>query len=73
MFSSSSDRNLFKWTVMNLQEKFIGGLGRFVAWELLNVPRIALDAKHFCLVNFTKRLLPSIGGNLKPQERMVLK
>jgi hypothetical protein len=48
-------------------------LGRFVAWELLNVPSIALDAKHFCLVNFTRRLLPSIGGNLKPQERMVLK
>lgn len=73
MFFSSTDRDLFKSTVMNLQEKFIGGLGRFVAWELLNVPRIVLDAKHFCLVNFTRCLLPSIGGNLKPQERMVLK
>ena len=73
MFSSSSDRNLFKSTVMNLQEKFIGGLGRFMAWELLKVPRIVPDAKRFCLVNFTRSLLPSIGGNLKPQERMVLK
>ena len=73
MFCSSTDRNLFKSTAMNLQEKFIGGLGRIVAWELLNVPRIALDTKHFCFVNFTRRLLPSIGGNLNRSERTVLK
>ena len=49
MFFSSSDRNLFKSTVMNLQEKFIGGLGRFMAWELLKVPRIVPDANIFVL------------------------